>query len=52
MEKAYYPLREKDPYTVDLETSLQVIKDTEEWRKNNPPKDKPKGKWKKSFKKK
>ena len=52
VEKAYYPLREKDPYTVDLETSLQVIKDTEEWRKNNPPKDKPKGKWKKSFKKK
>ena len=52
VEKTYYPLREKDPYTVDLETSLQVIKDTEEWRKNNPPKDKPKGKWKKSFKKK
>ena len=25
---------------------------TKEWRKNNPPKDKPKGKWKKSFKKK
>ena len=52
VEKSYYPLRDKDPYTVDLETSLQVIKDTEEWRKNNPPKDRPKGKFKKSFKKK
>lgn len=51
VDRVYYPLRDKDPYTIDLETSLQVIKDTEEWRKNNPPKDRPKGKFKKSFKK-
>lgn len=51
VNRVYYPLRDKDPYTIDLETSLQVIKDTEEWRKNNPPKDRPKGKFKKSFKK-
>lgn len=51
-DKIYYPLRDKDPYTIDLETSLQVIKDTEEWRKNNPPKDRPKGVWKRTFKKK
>ena len=51
VEKVYYPLRDKDPYTVDLETALQVIKDTEEWRKNIPPKDRPKSKFKKSFKK-
>lgn len=52
IEKVYYPLKDNDPYTVTLETALQVIKDTEEWRKNNPPKDRPKGKFKKSFKKK
>lgn len=52
VDKIYYPLRDKDPYTIDLETSLQVIKDTEEWRKNNPPKDRPKGVWKRTFKKK
>lgn len=52
VEKVYYPLKDNDPYTVNLETALQVIKETEEWRKNNPPKDRPKGKFKKSFKKK
>jgi DNA topoisomerase-1 len=52
VSKVYYPLRDKDPYTVDLDTALQVIKDTEEWRKNNPPKDRPKGVWKRTFKKK
>lgn len=51
VNRVYYPLRDKDPYTIDLETSLQVIKDTEEWRKNNPPKDRPKGVWKRTFKK-
>lgn len=51
VNRVYYPLRDKDPYTIDLDTALQVIKDTEEWRKNNPPKDRPKGKFKKSFKK-
>lgn len=52
VDRVYYPLRDKDPYTIDLDTSLQVIKDTEEWRKNNPPKDRPKGVWKRTFKKK
>lgn len=52
VNRVYYPLRDKDPYTIDLDTALQVIKDTEEWRKNNPPKDRPKGVWKRTFKKK
>lgn len=57
VEKNYYKLRQHDPLTIDLETSLQVIKDFEIYKANNPidpnkPRAFVKGKKFKSFKKK